>query len=138
MSAIATATSTALDAPIATIRVSGDVATARIASAATASGRERRTRPTASPRKMACATRNSAGRRTGDRELVADGDGDQREHDDLEVPSTGVTEADVTEGSGGVWERLLRLVRSRPGRPHDHRLESVGGDSGHTYLHAQP
>jgi hypothetical protein len=40
VSAIATATSTAVDAAIPTISVSGAVATARIASAASPSGRE--------------------------------------------------------------------------------------------------
>ena len=52
VSVIATATSTALDAAIPTIKVSGDVTTARIASPARASGRERVTCPTASRAKI--------------------------------------------------------------------------------------
>jgi hypothetical protein len=88
-SAIATATSTALEAAIPAVIVSGDVTTARIASAPRASGRERGTCLTASPLKMIWASRKSAGPPNvrivkpedrvvvgmGDRELVADGDG---------------------------------------------------------------
>ena len=61
VSPTATATSTALDAAIPTIIVSGAVATARIASAARAAGRERGTCPTASNLKMIWASRKSAG-----------------------------------------------------------------------------
>ena len=61
VSAIATATSTALAAAIPAIIVSGDVTIARIASAPRASGRERGTRPTASRLKMIWASRKTAG-----------------------------------------------------------------------------
>jgi hypothetical protein len=53
---------------------------------------------------------------------------------DLEVHSMGTTEADVTEGSGGIWERL-HYDWSDP----DHVVLTTtdsnawGGDSGHTY-----
>ena len=48
------------------------------------------------------------------------------------------TDADVTEGSGGIWERL-HYDWSDPDRvvADDHRLQRVGRRSGHTYtLHA--
>jgi hypothetical protein len=45
----------------------------------------------------------------------------------LKVHHQDGSQADVTEGSGGIWERLqLRLVRSRPRRPHHDRLQRVG------------
>jgi hypothetical protein len=52
----------------------------------------------------------------------------------LEVHSVGRTEADVTEGSGGVWERL-HYDWSDPGRVVLTTTDSNawGGDSGHTY-----
>ena len=52
----------------------------------------------------------------------------------LEVHSTGTTEADVTEGSGGVWERL-HYDWSDPDRVVLTTTDSNawGGDSGHTY-----
>jgi hypothetical protein len=47
--------------------------------------------------------------------------------DYLKVHDQGPTEADVTEGSGGVWEReQLRLVGSRPRRREDDRFEHLG------------
>jgi hypothetical protein len=54
--------------------------------------------------------------------------------DDLEVHSMGATEADVTEGSGGVWERL-HYDWSDPDRVVLRTTDSnvFGGDSGHTY-----
>jgi hypothetical protein len=54
--------------------------------------------------------------------------------DDLEVHSVGATEADVTEGSGGVWERL-HYDWSDPKRVVLTTTDSNlwGGDSGHTY-----
>jgi hypothetical protein len=54
--------------------------------------------------------------------------------DDLHVHSTGATEADVTEGSGGVWERL-QYDWSDPDRVVAKTTDSnvFGGDSGHTY-----
>jgi len=54
--------------------------------------------------------------------------------DDLQVHSTGATEADVTEGSGGVWERL-HYDWSDPDRVVAKTTDSnvFGGDSGHTY-----
>ena len=58
---IATATRTAVAAPIPAIIVSGAVAIARIASAASASGRERGTRPRAARMNTAWAKRKSAG-----------------------------------------------------------------------------
>ena len=53
---------------------------------------------------------------------------------DLEVHSQGTTEADVTEGSGGVWERE-HYDWSDPNRVVIKTLDSNtwGGDSGHTY-----
>ena len=52
----------------------------------------------------------------------------------LEVHSKGATEADVTEGSGGVWERL-RYDWSDPDRVVLTTTDSNawGGRSGHTY-----
>jgi hypothetical protein len=52
----------------------------------------------------------------------------------LEVHSIGTTEADVTEGSGGVWERL-HYDWSDPDRVVLTTTDSNawGGDSGHTY-----
>ncbi len=54
--------------------------------------------------------------------------------DDLEVHSMGATEADVTEGSGGVWERL-HYDWSDPDRVVATTTDSNlwGGASGHTY-----
>jgi hypothetical protein len=54
--------------------------------------------------------------------------------DDLEVHSMGTTEADVTEGSGGVWERE-HYDWSDPNRVVVKTTDSNtwGGDSGHTY-----
>jgi hypothetical protein len=54
--------------------------------------------------------------------------------DELEVHSMGATEADVTEGSGGVWERL-HYDWSDPNRVVLATTDSNlwGGDSGHTY-----
>ena len=47
--------------------------------------------------------------------------------DYLKVHRVGPTDADVTEGSGGVWERLhYDWSEPRPGRAHDHRLEHLG------------
>ncbi len=52
----------------------------------------------------------------------------------LKVHSQGSREADVTEGSGGVWERL-RYDWSDPGRVTMTTTDSNvwGGGSGHTY-----
>jgi len=52
----------------------------------------------------------------------------------LEVHSRGATEADVTEGSGGVWERL-HYDWSDPNRIVMTTTDSNvwGGNSGHTY-----
>ena len=54
--------------------------------------------------------------------------------DDLEVHSMGTTEADVTEGSGGVWERE-HYDWSDPNRVVVKTTDSNtwGGNSGHTY-----
>jgi hypothetical protein len=54
--------------------------------------------------------------------------------DDLEVHSQGPTEADVTEGSGGVWERL-HYDWSDPNHIVLKTTDSNtwGGDSSHTY-----
>jgi hypothetical protein len=54
--------------------------------------------------------------------------------EDLQVHSMGATEADVTEGSGGVWERL-HYDWSDPDRVVAKTTDSnvFGGDSGHTY-----
>jgi len=58
----------------------------------------------------------------------------------LEVHSLGVNRADVTEGSGGIWERLNYDWSD----PHHIKLTTTdsnlfGGDSGHTYtLTPQP
>ena len=54
--------------------------------------------------------------------------------DYLEVHSIGATEADVTEGSSGVWERL-HYDWSDPNRVVLTTTDSNawGGDSGHTY-----
>src|SRR4051812_7073016 len=53
---------------------------------------------------------------------------------DLEVHSQGPGEADVTEGSGGIWERL-RYDWSDPNRVVMTTTDSNtwGGESGHTY-----
>jgi len=53
---------------------------------------------------------------------------------DLEVHSVGATEADVTEGSGGIWERL-HYDWSDPNRVVLTTTDSNawGGSSGHTY-----
>jgi len=53
---------------------------------------------------------------------------------DLEVHSQGATEADVTEGSGGIWERL-HYDWSDPSHVVLTTTDSNawGGDSGHTY-----
>ena len=61
VSAIAVATSTAVEAAMPAIIVSGAVATASTASAASPIGRERGTRPSAQRRNSIWATRNSAG-----------------------------------------------------------------------------
>ena len=52
----------------------------------------------------------------------------------LEVHSSSATEIDVTEGSGGVWERELYDL-SDPERVVIKTIDSNtwGGDSGHTY-----
>ena len=52
----------------------------------------------------------------------------------LEVHDQGPTHADVTEGSGGIWERL-RYDWSDPNRVVMTTTDSNtwGGDSGHTY-----
>ena len=52
----------------------------------------------------------------------------------LEVHSTGTSEADVTEGSSGVWERL-HYDWSKPNRIVLTTTDSNawGGESGHTY-----
>ena len=52
----------------------------------------------------------------------------------LEVHSRGIAQADVTEGSGGVWERL-HYDWSDPNRVVLTTIDSNawGGDSGHTY-----
>ena len=54
--------------------------------------------------------------------------------DDLEVHSQGPAEADVTEGSSGVWERL-HYDWSDPNRVVMTTTDSNtwGGNSGHTY-----
>jgi hypothetical protein len=54
--------------------------------------------------------------------------------DDLKVHSKGAAEADVTEGSGGVWERE-HYDWSDPNRVVIKTTDSNtwGGDSGHTY-----
>jgi hypothetical protein len=60
--------------------------------------------------------------------------------DDLEVHDQGATEADVTEGSGGVWERQ-HYDWSDPNRVEIKTTDSNiwGGASGHTYsLARQP
>jgi Polyketide cyclase / dehydrase and lipid transport len=60
--------------------------------------------------------------------------------DDLKVHSQGPTEADVTEGSHGIWERL-RYDWSDPNRVVLTTTDSNtwGGNSGHTYaLTPQP
>jgi hypothetical protein len=60
--------------------------------------------------------------------------------DDLEVHDQGPTEADVTEGSGGIWERL-HYDWSDPNRVVLTTTDSNtwGGGSGHTYtLTRQP
>jgi hypothetical protein len=100
VSAIATATSTALDAAIPTTSVSGAVATARIASAASASGRERgdvtyrfaREDDLGEQEQCRAAEGEDCEAEcrlvvgVGDCELVADGDADQREHDQRQRP----------------------------------------------------
>lgn len=55
--------------------------------------------------------------------------------DELEVHSQGPTEADVTEGSHGIWERL-RYDWSDPNRVVLTTTDSNtwGGNSGHTYV----
>ena len=60
--------------------------------------------------------------------------------DDLEVHDQGPDQADVTEGcKRHLGAAALRLVRSQPHRPDDHRLKRVGQRPGHTYtLTAQP
>ena len=54
--------------------------------------------------------------------------------DDLEVHSQGATEADVTEGSGGIWERL-HYDWSNPNHIVLTTTDSNtwGGNSSHTY-----
>ena len=52
----------------------------------------------------------------------------------LKVHHRGPSDADVTEGSGGIWERLHCDWSDPNRRRHDdHRLESLGGRSGHAY-----
>jgi hypothetical protein len=53
---------------------------------------------------------------------------------DLKVHDLGDTHADVTEGSGGIWERL-HYDWSNPGRVTMRTVDSNiwGGESGHTY-----
>jgi hypothetical protein len=55
--------------------------------------------------------------------------------DDLKVHSQGPTEADVTEGSSGIWERL-HYDWSNPDRVVLTTTDSNtwGGNSGHTYV----
>ena len=55
--------------------------------------------------------------------------------DDLVVHDQGPTSADVTEGSGGIWERL-RYDWSDPNRVVLTTTDSnvFGGDSGHLYM----
>src|SRR3984893_5470255 len=56
----------------------------------------------------------------------------------LKVHSRGSTEADVTEGSGGVWERLHYDCGSRPCGDDDNRLQRVGRQLGpHLHLHTE-
>ena len=57
----------------------------------------------------------------------------------LTVHSQGRGHADVTEGSGGVWERL-QYDWSDPGqvKPQDHQLQLVWRRSGYTYTMRQP
>jgi len=44
----------------------------------------------------------------------------------LKVHSKGTHDADVTEGSGGIWGAIaLRLVRSQACRPHNDQLQHV-------------
>ena len=59
--------------------------------------------------------------------------------DDLEVHDQGPGYADVTEGSGGIWERL-HYDWSDPNRvSRDHRLKPVGRRLGpHLHLWRQP
>ena len=54
----------------------------------------------------------------------------------LEVHSQGAGQADVTEGSGGIWERL-HYDWSDPNRVDMRTTDSNlwGGGSGHTYTH---
>ena len=55
----------------------------------------------------------------------------------LKVHHLGRTDADVTEGSGGIWERLHYDVRSQPCRPYDDGLQHVGRRvRPHLHLHA--
>ena len=60
--------------------------------------------------------------------------------DYLKVHSRGPSQADVTEGSGGILGTpALRLVRSEPCRPHDDRLQHVGRRvRPHLHLHPPP
>jgi hypothetical protein len=46
--------------------------------------------------------------------------------ENLKVHYRGLSEADVTEGSGGMGTAVLRLVRSQLRRSHDDRLKCVG------------
>ena len=107
------------------------MATARIASAPRASGRERGTCPTASRVKMIWASRKSAGPERedreprsgvvggmGDRELVADGDADQREHDQRQRPRAPVSDdARALDGFGHLYpDRLGALEVAPPDR----------------------
>ena len=65
----------------------------------------------------------------------------QRGRGDLEVLlSSGPTEADVKEGSRGIWERLhYDWSDPEPRRPDDHRLQHVGRRVGpHLHVQAAP
>ena len=56
----------------------------------------------------------------------------------LKVHQRGRTQADVTEGSGGIWERLhYDWSDPQPRRPHDDRLQRLGRRlRPHLHLHA--
>ena len=56
----------------------------------------------------------------------------------LKVHHRGPSDADVTEGSGGIWERLhYDWSDPQPRRHDDHRLESLGRPvRPHLHLHA--
>jgi hypothetical protein len=56
----------------------------------------------------------------------------------LKVHHRGHSDADVAEGSNGIWERLhYDWYRSQPGHHDDHRLQPVGKPlRPHLHLHA--